>query len=84
MVFLSPADEGVDFMLSNNIEATYPECDNSGTQCIVDNCINIELQNDIEIEGDEVFEITIIDVSLGSIGLPSTLIFIQDMIGGQI
>ena len=63
-------------------EATYPECD-SVQECTVERCINIDLQDDTEIEGQEELEIEISEATLGSIGLSTTTIFINDATGGQ-
>lgn len=74
-----PADESTDFTLVDN-EATYPECD-SVQECTVERCINIELQDDMDIEGQEEFEIEIRETTLGAIGLSTTTVFINDATG---
>lgn len=58
---------------------TYLECQD----CTVDKCINIVLQHDIEIETQEELQIEIKGATLGSIGLSTTTIFINDVTGEQ-
>lgn len=74
------AEESSDFVFNGIVMSTYSPCSNIG-QCEFVDCINIELLDDVDVEGEQEFEIEIISVSLGSTGVPTTTIVLTDTIG---
>lgn len=68
-------------MFDGIIESEYPSCDII-QECGLVNCIDIELIDDVNVEGVQEFEVEIVSVSLGSIGVPgATEVVINDTIG---
>ena len=65
-------------------QITLPLCMNiNDPTCVFVQCIDVEILDDMDIEGDQRFQIVITNVTLGSISPSegSTVITIQDNIG---
>ena len=65
-------------------QITLPLCMNiNDPTCVFVQCIDIEILDDMDIEGDQRFQIVITNITLGSISQSegSTVITIQDNIG---
>ena len=65
-------------------QITLPLCMNiNDPTCVFVQCIDVEILDDMDIEGDQRFQIVITNITLGSISQSegSTVITIQDNIG---
>ena len=76
-----PAVIGQDYTLDNDTRAVYQPC--TGSDCVPVQCIDLEIIDDPDLEGDHTFQIQINGLSLGSISqsLFMTTITITDNIG---
>ena len=63
-------------------QISYPPCT---SVCMVEQCVDVEIVDDLDVEGEHMFQLAITNVSLGSISdsLSSTVVVIQDNIGGS-
>lgn len=78
----SHAVEGEDFVFDGIVQLIYRQCA-SVQDCVLVDCIDIELLDDMDVEGIQKFEVEIVSVTLGSIGAPETTeVVINDTIGG--
>ena len=77
---------GRDYIFNETIQSTFSPCDrfDGDISCDIAECIDIELLDDMDVEGLQQFEIMITSVSLGTVSMTSssTVIFLEDTIGG--
>ena len=85
LIYVCCSEVDRDYVFDENApQTTYPPCTSAGDPtCVFEQCMDLEILDDDDLEGEQRFEVVITSVSLRSIvaSPSSTVIIIQDNTG---